>query len=134
LAWSDWRLLIAVAVLQVVLASALRVVPLTSLPSAVALLRRFARLWTPYQEARVIWAIRAAGVRLGGLSTCLVRALVAALVLDSTSRPVSVSIGVRRTADGTLESHAWATRGSSVVMGAPHDGYVPFLQWKRLPI
>ena len=78
-------------------------------------------------------AIEASGRRLGRLSTCLIRALVAEFVLDATDGPVSLSIGVRRTAAGTLEAHAWLSRKDCVLIGATADEYIPVVTWTGLP-
>jgi len=52
------------------------------------------------------------------------------LLLAAPARPVRITIGVRRTADGTFESHAWASRGGQLLTGARESaGFVPFLEW-----
>ena len=91
--------------------------------------RRLTRFLVRSSDTRVAWAIEATGRRLGRLSTCLVRALVAELVLDSNDGPVSLTIGVRRTAAGALEAHAWLARQDRVLIGATTDAYVPLVTW-----
>jgi hypothetical protein len=80
----------------------------------------------------VVRAIEAVGRRLPAISTCLVRAFVAELLLGSTARPLRLTIGVKQTADGLLESHAWVTDQDSVLIGAPCDGFVPIVEWSTL--
>jgi hypothetical protein len=58
---------------------------------------------------------------------------VAELVLDSNDRPVSLTIGVRRTAVGTLEAHAWLARKDRVLIGATADEYILIVNWTSLP-
>ena len=129
---ADWRILIAVAVAQVVAAAALRAMPLSVLRVTAARLRRFARFVVIGSDDHVVWAIQATGRRLGGLSSCLVRALVTDLVLGSPERPLCLTIGVRRTASGTLEAHAWVESGDRVLIGATSDDYVLFVGWNSL--
>lgn len=129
---ADWRLLIAVALAQVIAAAALRAMPLSALRARAARFRRLAQLAAHGSEERVVWAIQATGRRLGGMSTCLVRALVAELVLGSPERPLCVTIGVKRTAGGTLEAHAWVGREGRVLIGATSDDYVSLVGWTSL--
>ena len=129
---ADWRLLVAVAVAQVVAAAALRAMPLRALRLRISRCRRVARFLVRDSDKRIAWAIEATGRRLGRLSTCLIRALVAELVLDSNDGPVSLTIGVRRTA-GALEAHAWVARQDRVLIGATTGAYVPLVTWTSRP-
>jgi hypothetical protein len=131
---ADWRLLVAVAVAQVLVAAALRAMPVSALRAKAARVRCFVRRLAHGSEARVVWAIEATGRRLGRLSTCLIRALVAELVLDSNDGPVSLTIGVRRTAAGTLEAHAWLVREDRVLIGATAGEYAPLVDWTSPPV
>jgi hypothetical protein len=125
---ADWRLLAIAAVAQVVAAAALRVMPLRALRAEASRIGRGAR-FPVYPDDRVAWAIGATGRRLGALSTCLTRALVAELLLDSTDDSVRFTIGVRRGAGGTLEAHAWIARMDRMLIGASADEYVPVVTW-----
>jgi len=125
---SDWWLLVAVAVAQVVAAAALRAMPLPVLRTRADRLRPLAQRLVRGSDQRIIWAIEATGRRLGRVSTCLLRALVAELVLDPRGGTISLTIGVRRTAD-TLEAHAWLARNGRVLIGAPADAYAPLVNW-----
>jgi len=127
-AFADWRLLIGVAVAQLVAAAALRVMPLPAVRRRAAQLRPFVRWAVHASEARAIWATSATGRRLGRLSTCLVRALVAELVIEDTSG-LTLTIGVKRTAASTLDAHAWLARGDRVLIGSTPDEYVPLVEW-----
>jgi hypothetical protein len=130
---ADWRLLVAAAVAQVVAAASLRVMPIPRLRAGARGFRRLAQFFARGSDEQVAWAIEATGRRLGRLSTCLIRALVAELMLDSNDGPLSLTIGVRRTAAGTLEAHAWLARRDRVLIGATADEYVPLVNWTRLP-
>jgi transglutaminase superfamily protein len=126
---SEWWLLVAAAVAQMVVAAALRA---TSLPATRAGARRWrpaARFLIRGSEDTIVWAIEAGGRRLGRLSTCLTRALAGELLLDSNAAPVTLTIGVRRTDAGTLEAHAWLARNGRVLLGGTSDGYVPLVNW-----
>ena len=130
---ADWRLLAAVALAQVVAAGALRVVPLSALRAGTDRFRRLARLVVRGSDERIVWAIEATGRRLGRLSTCLVRALVAECVLPPNGAPLNLTIGVRRTTAGMLEVHAWLARRDRVLIGSTADEFVPLVNWTSLP-
>jgi hypothetical protein len=130
---ADWRLLAAVAVAQIGAAVALRAMSLLTLRTGMSRVRRLGQFFVRGSDERIAWAIEAVGRRLGRLSTCLIRAVIAELVLNESSGPVNVTIGVKRTAAGTLEAHAWVTRQDRVLVGAPADEYVPLATWTRLP-
>ena len=125
---SDWWLLVAVAVAQVVAAAALRAMPLPVLRTRAGRFRPLAQRLVTGSDERIIWAIEATGRRLGRVSTCLLRALVAELLLDPRGGTICLTIGVRRTAD-TLEAHAWLARNGRVLIGAPADAYAPLVNW-----
>jgi hypothetical protein len=125
---TDWRLLGAVAVAQVIVAAVLRTMPLPALRAGGRRVRRLTRVLVGGSDERIVWAIEATGRRLGRLSSCLVRALVAEVVLDPSRGPVSLTIGVRRTS-GMLEAHAWLTRQDCVIIGATSDQYMPIVNW-----
>jgi hypothetical protein len=130
---ADWRLLAAVAVAQIGAAAALRAMPLSTVRTGVSRVRRLEQFFVRGSDERIAWAIEAVGRRLGRLSTCLIRALVAELVLNVGDGPVSLTIGVKRTTAGTLEAHAWVTRHDRVLIGATADKYIPVATWTRLP-
>ena len=131
---ADWRLLVAVAVAQVLAAAALRAMPMQALRSAAGRVRGLARLLVKGSDERKAWAIEATGRRLGRLSTCLIRAMVAELVFDSDGGPVSLTIGVKRSAAGTIDAHAWLARQDRLLIGgATADEYVPLVTWTGPP-
>jgi hypothetical protein len=125
----DRWLLVAVAVSQVVAAAALHAMPVQALRATAHRFRRLAQVLVRGSDERKAWAIEATGRRLGRLSTCLIRALVAELLLDSNHGPVSLTIGVKRTAGGALEAHAWLARADRVLIGRTADTYVPLVTW-----
>jgi hypothetical protein len=129
----DRLLLVAVAVAQVVAAAALRAMPVQAFRAGAHRFRRFAQVLVRGSDERKAWAIEATGRRLGRLSTCLIRALVAELLLDSNHEPLSLTIGVKRTADGAIEAHAWLARTNRVLIGTTADTYVPLLTWTGPP-
>lgn len=127
------RVLVTIALAQVTVSLALRMMAPAALRSRVARLRSLAQLLVRHTSPQdVVRAIEAVGRRLPGLSTCLVRAFVAELLLGSPARPLRLTIGVKQTPDGLLESHAWVTDQDSVLIGAPCDGFVPIVEWSTL--
>ena len=107
--------------------------PLSALRTGASRVRRLGQFFVRGSDERIVWAIEAVGRRLGRLSTCLIRAIVAELVLNAGDGPVRLTIGVKRTAAGTLEAHAWVTRQDRVLIGATADEYVPLATWTNLP-
>ena len=125
----DWRNLAGACALQAVAAAAIRVMRLSAVRSTGARVQRVARLGLNGPEARVVWALEATGRRLPGLSTCLVRALVAEVVLES-SQPLCLTIGVTRLPTGALAAHAWLTRDGHVIVGGVDTGaYAELVSW-----
>ena len=127
---ADWRLLAAVALAQVVAAAAVRALPLPAVRGGAQRVRRAARFAANASDERTLWAIAATGRRLGGLSSCLVRALVAEMLIDSSRDSTYLTIGVRRAA-GTIQAHAWLTRADRTLIGATADEYVPLVRWRN---
>jgi hypothetical protein len=119
---SQVRLLAGVCAVQVAIGTTLRLVPLPWLRRMVHGVRPLARRRTSRSEHEIGWAIEAVGRRLPGLSTCFVRALAADLLLQGGD----IRIGVRRTAAGALESHAWFERDGRAIVGGSGAGFVPF--------
>ena len=125
---SDVRLLSVALIGEVALGIALRMVPARVLSRAIARYRAGLSRLVRAPEERVAWAIEAVGRRLPWISTCLVRALLADLVLGGAECSGHVTIGVRRAAGGRLESHAWFERnGRILVGGGGADRYVTFM-------
>jgi len=119
-----------VALAQVILGVALRRTSPAVLHSKISRLRSLPQhLAGTASSQDVVRAIESAGRRLPGISTCLVRALAADLLLASPARPLRLTIGVRHTPDGFLESHAWVSDRDSVLIGAPCDGFIPIVEW-----
>ena len=106
--------------------------PLPALRTRAGRLRRPVQFLVRGSDERIIWAIEATGRRLGRLSTCLLRALVAELLLETGNGTICLTIGIRRTAD-TLEAHAWLARDGRVLIGAPADEYIPMVDWTSPP-
>ncbi len=136
---SHWRLLVGASVIQVLAACALRVMPLPALRMLFGRVRPlFAFAHRPVDsEARVTWAIEATGRRLARvrLSTCLVRAIAADVWLSTPERPLRLTIGVRRSPAGGLQSHAWladAARQEIVIGGPAVDEFLPLVAWNGL--
>ena len=127
------RVLVTVALAQVMVGLALRTMAPAVLRLRIARLRPSAQLLVADTSPRdVVRAIEAVGRKLPAISTCLVRAFVAELLLGSPARPLRLMIGVKHTPDGLLESHAWVTDQDSVLIGAPCEGFVPIVEWSTL--
>ena len=120
----DYRLLLWVFLLQLAMAFALRVVRWPTLRRAMPVVRpQVVRALGAVSETEFLWALEASARRLPRVrvSSCLVRALVTELVLDSRDDPVRVTVGVRRVAS-RLEGHAWVERGGRVIVGEALSG------------
>jgi len=126
---SDWRLLASAAAAQMAIAAALRIASLGAVRRGAARARPIVRAIARGSDDRVVWAILATGRRLGRWSTCLVRALVAELIVDDPGGLV-LTIGVRREGRA-VDAHAWLARGDRVLVGATPDGYAPIVEWGR---
>ena len=127
------RVLVTVALAQVMVGVALRIMPPATARSRIVRLRSFAQLLVGNTSPKdVVRAIEATGRRLPAISTCLVRAFVAELLLGSPARPLRLTIGVKQSTDGLLQSHAWVADRDSVLIGAPCDGFVPIVEWSTL--
>jgi hypothetical protein len=109
-------------------------VRIASLPTVRAMgarLRPLMRVMLSASDERVIWAVEATGRRLGGISTCLVRAIVVESRLAAPGRPLRLTIGVKLDAAGDLEAHAWVLDRQRILIGGPADpGLVPFVAWE----
>jgi len=128
---TDWRNLAVASALQAAAALGLRLAALPALRRWSSRLRPLARHLVKGPEERVIWAIEASGRRLPGVSTCLVRAIVADLLLSTPDRPLRLTIGVRRGASGTVEAHAWLAHGTRVIVGGLESTeYTRFVSWE----
>ena len=127
----DWVLLAGVTAAQLAAAFAVRTMALSAFRARARRLRPIARMLVRGSDERVIWAVEATGRRLAPVSTCLVRALVIEMLLSSKERPLSLAIGVKRSATGMLHSHAWVLSGGQSLVGGPLDeGFVRMVTWE----
>jgi len=122
--------------LEMAVATGLRLLPLPTLRRALLPFRSAAARLAGTNERRLLWALDGTARRLPFAGNCLVRALVADVILGASDLPLRVTIGVRRT-DGKLEAHAWVEREGRVVVGeaATTDAsagttFVPLLTWE----
>ena len=136
---ADIRLLGVVTMLEIVVAVGLRLLRLPALRGALLPVRPAAAWLAGASERRLLWALDGTARRLPFAGNCLVRALVADVILGASDPPMRVTIGVRR-ADGKLEAHAWVERDGRVVVGeavasdASADAtFVPLLTWESSP-
>lgn len=131
---SDWRLLGGAAFMQLLTACALRTMSLPTLRVVFARVRPLATLVLHGPEERVIWALEATGRRLGGVSTCLVRAIIVDTLLSTPERPLRLTIGVTRAPVGDLRAHAWVDdRDRILIGGSTAQEYAPMLAWESVP-
>jgi len=127
----DWTLLGGAALTQLAVAGALRIMPLPAVRARARRLRPIAQMLLRGSDERIIWAVEATGKRLARFSTCLVRALVIETRLSSREQPLSLAIGVKREASGSLRSHAWVLRGDRPLVGGPLDEeFVTVAAWE----
>ena len=125
------RLLAGAAAAQLFAACALRMLTLPAVRTGALRLRGLSRFLLPGSDDRVLWAIEATGRRLTGISTCLVRAIVAEARLSEAGRPLRLTVGVKRSSTGALQSHAWVADARRVLIGGPIDGeMVSIVAWE----
>jgi hypothetical protein len=126
-----WRLLLGATVAQALVSCAVRSASLQTVRAIAVRCRPLVRLMLGDSDERVIWAVEATGRRLGGFSTCLVRAIVVETGLAASGRPLRLTIGVKRAAAGNLTSHAWVSDGQRILTGGPADpDLVPIIAWE----
>jgi hypothetical protein len=125
---ADRRLIVLAAVLQVIVAVAVRVLPFARVR---ALLDRLAALGPRPRDianvdARVVQAVQSVAARLPG-ATCLTDALVAQCLLSRHRRETALCFGVARdrTADRPFDAHAWLEQRGSGLIGARAIVYDP---------
>ena len=121
----DRGLLLHTAFLIASLRIALRLLPLSRVSEY--LTRRARRSSIQKTSAsRVVWAVRAAAVRIPG-ATCLIQALAAKYQLGRSGRNVRLRIGVTNE-NGVFWSHAWLECNGEVILGGEiADRYEPLL-------
>ena len=122
--YRDQGLLLLVAFLLVAVRIALYLVPFRLFrKSVLRLLQRQGSRSVEGQPAarRIIWAIETASRLLPGTRHCLTKALVAKLLLVQAGYPSDLRIGVRRSAKGVLEAHAWLESEGRIIVGNLHD-------------
>ena len=134
LSLADWWLLGVTTAAQLGVAAALRIMSLSAWRLQAGRWRSLARVLVRGSNSRIAWALEATGRRLGRASTCLIRALVAELLLDVHEGPMTLTIGVRRSAAGAFHAHAWLAREDRVLVGATSDEYLPMASWTGLPV
>ena len=132
LTWGDCRLLFCVSVAEPIALAALDRGSIRGARRLLARLRPFTLAFSGRPpEPRIIWALEARGRWFGSGSTCLGRALVAELLLETLESPLTVVIGVAAGADG-MRSHAWIERNGHVLVGGDYARrqYVPLVAWR----
>jgi len=78
-----------------------------------------------FDPEQISWAVAAASRFVPG-STCLTRALAAAVLLERRKYPAHLRIGFIRTPDCRLRGHAWVESEGRVVIGKGDlSGYTP---------
>ena len=53
--------------------------------------------------------------------------------MNAQEGPMTLTIGVRRTAAGAFHAHAWLVQEDLVLVGATSDEYLPMASWTGLP-
>jgi hypothetical protein len=81
---------------------------------------------------RVRWAIQHAQ-RVVPEATCLPQALAGEALLTRGGNPAELQIGVRKTAAGKFEAHAWVESRGRIVVGDLPGGLGEYTRLPRLP-
>jgi hypothetical protein len=124
---AERRALVAAAAMQLLIALALRLVPVGRIARAAGAGRRHGRSDGDIEAAnRWLWAVDASGRHLGRASSCLARALAAQWLAGGHGVRLPISIGVARGADGSLAAHAWIAGPHALRLGAEQaDRFAP---------
>jgi hypothetical protein len=94
----------------------------------------FSRLDEPDIVSRIIWALSTTSRRLLGEDTCLPQAMAARVMFNRFGVPAKIKFGVKKSAEGELQAHAWVINGDVILIGG--DGldlasYSPLNHLKR---
>jgi hypothetical protein len=122
----DRRLLISAVLLVWTVRLGLWLLPFQGLRRLLSLRSKVTRAPLTLQEAdpacadKVIWAVTTAS-RYAPAASCLVRALVAQVLLAQQGCPAHLCIGVAKTEAGRLEAHAWIESQGKVILGGKSD-------------
>jgi hypothetical protein len=131
---ADRRLLALAAVLHVVVAIGVRMLPFRRVRRVLAWFGAAARRPSSIEhvDARAVLAVRAVAARLPG-GTCLTDALVAQCLLARYGCETTLCFGVTRIppAGRRFDAHAWLERDGATVIGARDIRYYP-LQHSQL--
>ena len=127
---TEWRLLIRVATVIVVIRMALRWMSYDRLCSYLdhtSKPGKNAKRLSFDGRRRVIWAVRSLSKRMLGRKPCLTQALALQWFLRRRGDIVQVHIGVRKNEEGTFMAHAWLERKGHVLIGGKRSplSYVP---------
>ena len=118
---TDRRLLVESWVLLGAIRLGLRLLPFQTLRSLLARMSGPPPAMPEADQAsmeRVAWAVSVASWHIPGVSTCLVQALAAQVLLGRRGHAASLRIGVERTTESGFQAHAWVeSQGKSVVGG-----------------
>ena len=118
--WTEWRLLIRVAVLIACIRLGLQVL---SFKRTSALVKRTSNPRVnkdelSFQERRrLIWAVRSLSKRMLSTKPCLTQSLALLWLLRRRGEDVQVQIGVRKNDAGEFAAHAWVEKEGSVLIG-----------------
>jgi Transglutaminase-like superfamily len=66
---------------------------------------------------RIIWALSIASRRLLGKDTCLSQAMAARVLFSWCGLPAEIRFGVKKSAQGDLQAHAWVLNGNDILIG-----------------
>ncbi len=72
-------------------------------------------------KEQIVWSVEAASCRIPFAENCLVKALVAHILLKEAGYPATLHIGVAKKDAESFQAHAWIESEGQVVIGAPED-------------
>ena len=82
----------------------------------------------------IAWAVGAVSRRLSWAASCLDQALAARTLLAASGQRCDLQLGVRRSAAGQFEAHAWLELDGRVLVGGGESGsFVPLTAAERVP-
>ena len=68
-------------------------------------------------KTEVIWSVEATSNHLPFISTCLIKALAAYILLSNYNHQSNIKIGITKPKNNILDAHAWIESNGEIIMG-----------------
>jgi hypothetical protein len=114
------RFLLSASFLEISFWFLLRILPFPTVNSLMEKLVAGAKFYQPARKdilQPAIWALTIASRKLLGKDTCLPQAMAARVMFARLGFPVEIKFGVKKSANGDLQAHAWVFHQDQVLIG-----------------